>query len=165
MLSATTIIALGLDAPANAPPPTNPFAPMGQTMYITLPWRKVTPLHKQLGARATRFLYGASAATPTAAAPQTINLRYDAITNIDRIIGCTVSVAAGGPACEFFIQELNTGWFLDYSLPGTKAVYFSFNIETLPDEVSLAFYFSSNLGTQAYLSFQNFEVVPHKVAQ
>lgn len=162
MLSVTTIIALGLDAPANSPP-ANAFNPQGYVMSFPLPWRKVTPLHTKLGVRAQRFAYTATQATPTPTVPQAINLRYDASTAIDRIVGFTLSVGSGGAACEFLIQELNTGWFLDYSLPGTKAVYLSANIETLPDEVSLQFSFSANVGALVYLSFQNIEIVAHRI--
>src|ERR1700733_10350682 len=106
-------------------------------MITPLPWRSITPLHRKLGVRSLRFIYGASQATPLPASPLLINMRYDASTLLDRIIGFTLSVGAGGAAGDFLIQELNTGWFLDYTMPGTKGIYLTANIETLPDEVNL----------------------------
>lgn len=125
-----------------------------------LPWRKITPLHRSMGTRAIRYLYQASVTKPIAATPQTVNFRYDASTGMDRIIGFTMSIMSGNAACEFVIQELNTGWFLDYSLPGTTAAFISGIIETLPDEVNLEFYWSVAQTVQCYVSFQNVDAVP-----
>lgn len=165
MPSVTTILALGLKAPQSGPiNPKAPFVFIGQAMLTPLPWRKITPLHRTLGARAERFSYTSGQGLPSAAAPQIINQRYDAVNALDRIIGFTMSIMAGDATpCEFVIQELNTGWFLDYSYPGTKGAYLSANIETLPDEVALQFYFTADLATAVYLSFQNIEIVPHHI--
>jgi len=164
MPSVTTIIALGLGAPQSGPNPKSPFVFVSELMITPLPWRKVTPLHRSLGARSERFSYTSGQGLPSQATPQTINARYDASTALDRIIGFTLSIGAGDATpCEFVLQELNTGWFIDYSYPGTKGAYLSANIETLPDEVALQFYFTADLIAPVYLSFQNFEIVPHHI--
>lgn len=134
-------------------------------MWLPLPWRKMTPLHHQLGVRAQRFAFPANASLPQLATPQNINLRYDASTGTDRIIGCTLSIANSSAGSDFTIQELNTGWFLNFTYPGSKGAFIQFNIETMIDEVDLSFYFSaSSLSGAVYLSFQNIEVVPASVA-
>lgn len=127
---------------------------------MPLPWRKLTNAHKQHGARAMRFPYTASQATPTVAAPALLNFRYDALGQMDRIIGFCLSIAASSTASLFTLNELNTGWVFAYNFPGgNNGAYMLNNIETLPDEVSLQWSFSADPG-QAYVSFFNFEVVP-----
>lgn len=139
------------------------YNPLGLVTAIPLPWRKITPWHKKVGARAMRFTYGATTPVPSLANPQPVLFRYDAGSPMDRIIGFTLSVAPGNSAGNFLVQELNTGWFLSYALPGTTPIFINAIIETLPDEVSLQFYFSASPNANVYVSFQNVEVVPVKI--
>lgn len=130
-----------------------------------LPWRKGSPLHKKLGARAMRVAYGASTVVPSPGTPATINLRYDASTAIDRIIGFCLSVAPNNTAFQFLLQELNTGWFLAYTYgAANRGLFIKANIETLPDEVSLQWSFSADPPAAIFMSFFNEEVVPVVIA-
>lgn len=132
---------------------------------LPLPWRKVTPLHKQLGSRSLRFNYSAGATLPSAAAPQVVNLRYDISTAIDRLIGFTLAIMPGdNTQSNFILQENNTGWFFPYSYPGTIGAYITGCMETLPDEVNMQFSFSAELNAAVYVAFQNLEVVPAKLS-
>lgn len=125
-----------------------------------LPWRKVTPLHRRLGARSIRFVYAGGAGLPQTASPQSLAFRYDAVNAMDRVVGFTVSIAnAAGPA-DFVVLELNTGWFFDYTWPGSKGALVTGNVETLPNEVNLQFWFSASISGNVYVAFQNIEVVP-----
>jgi hypothetical protein len=126
-----------------------------------LPWRKKAPLHIKLGTRSLRAVYAASAVVPSPAAPATLNLRYDASTAIDRIIGFCLSVAPNNTAFQFLLQELNTGWFFAYTYgAANRGLFVKTNIETLPDEVSLSWSFSADPPAAIYMSFFNEEVVP-----
>lgn len=128
-----------------------------------LPWRKVTPLHRRLGARSIRFVYLGGAGLPLTASPQSLAFRYDAINAMDRIIGFTVSIAnAAGPS-DFTISELNTGWFYDFTWPGSKGALVQGNVETLPDEVNLQFSFSSAISGNVYVAFANIEHIPAQI--
>lgn len=130
------------------------------TVSMELPWRKTTPLHRYLGVRAMRFNYGATATLPSVGTPQGLNLRYDASTGIDRIIGFTLAIGNAPTGANFLIQELNTGWFMSYSYQGSKGVTICENIETFPDEVMLQWSFDQNIAAPVYMSFVNIEIVP-----
>jgi len=128
---------------------------------MPLPWRKYTPLHKKLGARAMRYIYPLGVGLPIAgSSPATLNFRGDAVSTMDRVLGFTLSIQKVATASDFLLQELNTGWFQSYSYAGTRGLFLANNIETLPDEVSLQWSFSVAMATNVYLSFTNIELVP-----
>lgn len=128
--------------------------------WTPLPWRKITPLHRSLGARSLRYVYPAAALLPLTATPATLNLRYDAVTGIDRIIGFSLAIGPTNTPCNFTLAELNTGWQFGYTYNGSRSIFVLNNIETLPDEVSLQWYFDVDIPAPVYLSFMNVEVVP-----
>src|SRR5271166_6076010 len=111
-------------------------------MFAPLPWRKITPLHKQLGARAIRFVYTNGTGLPLTATPQTMFLRYGPDTGIDRIVGFNLSIANSATPTNFALNENATGWQFSFVYPGSKGVYILGNVETLPDEVNLTWSFS-----------------------
>jgi hypothetical protein len=126
-----------------------------------LTWRSITPWHKKLGARSTRWNFGPSA-NPVAAAPALVNFRYDAAT-MDRVIGFNVAwlnPSAATP-CDFIMIENNTGWLKGYTYSGTGAVQMEGNLETLPDEISLSFWWTAPLPATVFVSLFNNERVPH----
>jgi len=137
------------------------IAPVAST---PLPWRKSTPLHRKLGARALRVVYGASTVVPSPATPAGFNLRYDASTSVDRIIGFALSVQATATAFQFLLQELNTGWFLNYTYSSNRGLLLKTNIETLPDEIAVQWSFSADPPVPIYMSFFNIEVSPVIIA-
>src|SRR5271154_6158102 len=112
---------------------------------IPLPWRKRLPLHQKLGVRAMRFYYPAGNNAPVGAAnaASTLQLRYDPTTAIDRIIGFNFSVQQQNSAFTFQMQELNTFWQFSYTYSQNRGLFVAGNVETLPDEVNLQWYFSA----------------------
>lgn len=136
---------------------------MFNPLFMPMSWRKITPLHRKLGARAVRYNYPAGVGLPLTASPQTINTRYGAEAAIDRIIGFTFSIQTSAIASNFYLQENNTGWQFSFDFGGNKGVFCQANIETLPDEVDLTWSFSANPNSNVYLAFYNFEVVPFEL--
>jgi hypothetical protein len=134
------------------------------TMSAPLSWRKTTPLHNKLGSRAIRFPYALGAALPSPANPQIVNMRFEGVTAMDRIIGFNVAwtnTSSSSP-CDFVMTEANTGWISALTYLGVGAVRFSGNMETMPDEINLSFYWTAPLvGSVAYVSLFNNEVVPN----
>jgi hypothetical protein len=130
---------------------------------MPMTWRKITPLHKKLGARAIRFVYPSGVGLPLVASPALLNFRFGPEIAIDRIIGFTLAIQSVATASNFYVKELNTGWSFSYAYGGSKGCYVKENIETLPDEISLSFSFSAALASDVYLSFFNFEVVPFEL--
>jgi len=135
-----------------APNPVGTFAP--------LPWRKVSPLHKQLGARSLRFAYPGGNGAPVIATPQSLYLRYGPETGIDRIIGFSVMLGKGADAPELTMSELATGWLFDHVFTANQGASVFGNLETFPDEINLTFSFAAATTRNVYLAFYNFEIVP-----
>jgi hypothetical protein len=128
--------------------------------FMPMTWRKHTPVHRKLGSRAARFWYPAGAGLPLIAAPGTLNLRYDAINAIDRIIGFQLCLGKAADTPEFIIQDLNTNWFFDHLYTtGVPSVIWGC-VETMPDQCALQWYSSGATTRNVYLAFYNFEVVP-----
>jgi hypothetical protein len=125
-----------------------------------LPWRKITHLHRSLGPRALRFAYPGGVGMPLTASPATIATPYASSAGIDRIVGFTLSIAQTALATDFTMRELNTGWQFGYSYNGGRSLFIMGNVETLPDMIDLQFSFDTQLASNVYLSFFNFEVVP-----
>jgi len=128
--------------------------------FTPLSWRKVSPLHKQLGARSLRFVYPAGNGAPTIAAPQSLYLRYGPETGIDRLIGFSIMLGKGADAPELTMSELATGWLFDHVFTANQGASVFGNLESMPDEINLAFSFAAATTRNVYLSFFNFEVVP-----
>jgi len=135
-----------------APNPVGTFAP--------LPWRKVSPLHKQLGTRSLRFVYPGGNGAPVTATPQSLYLRYGPEAGIDRIIGFSVLLDKGADTPDLSINELATGWTFEHVFTANQGASVFGNVETLPDEVNLTFSFAAATTRNVYVSFFNFEVVP-----
>jgi hypothetical protein len=131
-----------------------------QLMFTPVPWRKVTPLHSKLGARAARLVYASGVNAPTTAAPLTINFRYGPEAAMDRIVGFNVMLGAGADSPELTISELATGWFFDRLFVAGQGAMIYGNIETLPDMVDLKIAFAAATTRNVYISLFNFEVVP-----
>ena len=131
--------------------------------FAPLPWRRITPLNKQLGPRSLRFNYPGGVGIPLLASPQTISLRYGPEVGIDRLIGFTLAIANTVTPTVFTLTENNTGWLYSFNYPGNKGVFNLINIETLPDEASLTWTFTVNPSANVYLSFFNFEIVPFEL--
>ncbi len=127
---------------------------------VPLSWRKISPLHKQLGVRSARFVYPGGGGAPVLATPAIMNFRYGPEAGMDRIIGFSLLLGKGADTPEFTMSELATGWLFDHVFTAGQGATVYGNIETLPDEINLSFSFAAATTRNVYLSFFNFEVVP-----
>jgi hypothetical protein len=131
-------------------------------LVTPLTWRKLTPLHKKLGARAMRFMYNAGA-SPLLANMGGIEFRYDAVSAIDRVIGFCLSIgppSGASAASTFTISDANTGWNFNVLWSGAAPLYVMGNAETYADMANLSWNFDVQVQAPVYLSLFNVEVVP-----
>lgn len=125
-----------------------------------LPWRRITPLHDQLGARVLK------SAIVTSAPNQLVtlfNAPFHADT-IDRIIGVEVRIGAATQAGNWTLQDLNSGWSMTVR-SGNFLGNYGFNIETLLDSANLVFSCSETILStwNAQISLKNFEIMPYQL--
>ena len=125
-----------------------------------LSWRKITPLHRKLGARSLRFVYPAGANLPRVATPLTIAKEFTAGRDMDRFIGFCLSIAASPVPANFLMSDGFTGWQFSYYYPGAKGIFIMGNVETLPEQSDLTVSFDAAVTGTVYLALFNFEVVP-----
>jgi hypothetical protein len=124
--------------------------------FRSLPWRKVTPLHRTMGPRCLIVPLVAGISVPISL----FNAPYHDGT-IDRIIGCELNLGGISSAALFTIQENNSGWARSYhafSNPGT----YCFNIVTLDDSANITLTVNKAV-TAAMLctaTLYNFEIPP-----
>jgi len=129
-----------------------------------LPWRKITSLHHKLGARSIRYPYPTGHTLPVAATPDALSFLYNPAQAIDRIVGFTFSAGYSTTSITLVLRELNTGWQFTYASGGYKGVFVQNNMETLPDEANISWYFSaSSYDAPLYLSFMNIELIPFQL--
>jgi hypothetical protein len=121
-----------------------------------LPWRMITPLHREFGAQSIRTQIPVLAgATPL----QIANFKYGPMT-IDRVIGVYLGIG-GITAGTVTLQELGSNWSWTKTVAANQLNYW-LNIETLQDGLDLVFT-SSVAITQAMLvniSLFNVEIAP-----
>ena len=126
-----------------------------------LPWRRQTPLNKKLGVRSLRFVYPGGAGLPVTATPASLQLRYGPEIGLDRLIGYSFACDVVGTASQFYLKELNTGWFQVFNLPTTTRLFVQGNLETLVDGCNLQWYCTNAVTpTSVYLSLMNIELAP-----
>lgn len=145
------------------PQPVTPGPPAADVVAspaMPLPWRRTTPWHLINGARSMTQAWPKGASTPSQASPMRLQFDYSGAA-LDRVIGFVLEMAKGGSACDVTVQELNTGWFLDFTYDGSAGVNLGCNVETLESQVNLVLWFSTSPGASALVSFYNFEIAPY----
>lgn len=131
-----------------------------QNVYAPAPlsWRKITPLHKRMGAHSLRIPLVLSANTPLTIFQATFGAG-----TIDRIIGCRLGLGGVG-AGTVTLKEIHSGWQIAI-VAATQLGDYGFNIETLIDGANLTIESSVDVdfAKGAMISLFNFELPPYQI--
>lgn len=119
-------------------------------------WRKVTLLHRTMGARAIRL---ASIALSAGIETPLLQTPYGPAT-IDRVIGLFLNVETKAKAGVITIQDLSSNWRMDISATSQFGAYW-LNVETLTDAANLVI--TSSVAIVIDCSLHNFEMPPASI--